>query len=83
MNEAEEQTFQAAITTMGLDQREEYMEITTSWERKGAQKAAQQTAEQIAVNSLREGLSIEMVVKITGLSVERVQQLQAQLQAEN
>ncbi len=79
LNEAEEQTFQAAIITMGLDQREEYMEITTSWERKGAQK----TAEQIAVNSLREGLPVEMVVKITGLSVEKVQQLQAQLQAQN
>lgn len=64
---------------MGLDQREEYMEITTSWERKGIEKGT----EQIAVNSLREGLSIEMIVKITGLSVERVQQLQAQLQAEN
>ncbi|MEM6753123.1 MAG: hypothetical protein AAF630_09165 [Cyanobacteria bacterium P01_C01_bin.38] len=61
------------------------MEITTSWERKGIQKGiqegTQQAAEQIAVNSLREGLSVEMVVKITGLSLEKVQQLQAQLQA--
>ena len=79
LNEAEEQTFQAAISTMGLDEREEYMEITTSWERKGAKK----TAEQIALNSLREGFAVEMVVKITGLTAEKVQQLQAQLQTEN
>ena len=58
---------------MGLDRRKEYMELTTSWERKAL--------EQVALNSLREGLSVEMVVKITGLTVERVQQLQAQLQA--
>ncbi len=77
LNEAEERTFQAAISTMGLDQSEEYMEITTSWEQKGAQQAL----EEVALNSLREGLSVEMVVKITGLTVERVQQLQAQLQA--
>ena len=51
------------------------MEITTSWERK--------TAEEIALNSLREGFSVEMVVKITGLSVEKVQQLQTQLQPQN
>ena len=75
LNEAEEQTFQAAISTMGLDQREEYMEITTSWERKAK--------EEIAVNSLREGFTVEMVAKITGLSVEKVQQLHAQLQTES
>ncbi|MGB3656025.1 MAG: hypothetical protein WBA41_33085 [Rivularia sp. (in: cyanobacteria)] len=83
LNEAEEQTFQAAISTMGLDEREEYMEITTSWERKGIQKGiqegTQQAAEQIALNLLREGFSMEMVAKNTGLTLERVQQLQAQI----
>ncbi|MEM6753122.1 MAG: Rpn family recombination-promoting nuclease/putative transposase [Cyanobacteria bacterium P01_C01_bin.38] len=83
LNEAEEQTFQAAISTMGLDEREEYMEITTSWERKGIEKGTQQAAEQIALNSLREGFTVEMVAKITGLSIEKVQQLQAQLQADS
>ena len=82
LNEAEEQTFQAAISTMGLDEREEYMEITTSWERKGIEKGiqegTQQAAEQIAHNLLREGFSVEMVVKNTGLTVEKVQQLQAE-----
>ncbi len=38
---------------------------------------------EVALNSLREGLTVEMVVKITGLTVERVQQLQTQLQARN
>lgn len=75
LNEAEEETFQETIITMGLDQKEEYMKITTSWERKAL--------EEVALNSLREGLSVEMVVKITGLTVERVQQLQAELQAGN
>ncbi len=36
LNETEEQTFKAAISTMGLDQEEEYMQIITSWEKKGA-----------------------------------------------
>jgi predicted transposase/invertase (TIGR01784 family) len=79
LNETEEQAFKAAISTMGLEQREEYMEIVTSWERKGSQKAF----EQVAINLLREGLAVEMVAKVTELTVERVQQLQAELQVEN
>ncbi|MGB7378804.1 MAG: hypothetical protein WA959_19885 [Rivularia sp. (in: cyanobacteria)] len=39
-NEVEERTFLQTILTMGLEEREEYMEITTSWERKGAQQAS-------------------------------------------
>ncbi|MEH2027543.1 Rpn family recombination-promoting nuclease/putative transposase [Nostoc sp.] len=73
LNETEEQTFKAAISTMGLDQKEEYMQIITSWEKKGAEKAL----EQVALNSLREGISVEIVARITGLTVEQVQQLQA------
>jgi predicted transposase YdaD len=84
LNETEEQAFQQAISTMGLDEREEYMEITTSWERKGIEKGRQEgrqaTLEEVALNSLREGLAVEAVVKITGLPLEKVQQLQAELQ---
>lgn len=47
------------------------MEIVTSWEKQGAKKAY----------SLREGLSVETVIKITALKVERVQDLKAELKA--
>ncbi|GAA6618408.1 hypothetical protein [Scytonema sp. NUACC26] len=76
LNETEEQAFQAAISTMGLEEKEEYMEIVTSWQRKGRIQAL----EEVALNSLREGLSVEAVVRITGLPLEKVQQLQAKLQ---
>ncbi|MDM9385684.1 Rpn family recombination-promoting nuclease/putative transposase [Chlorogloeopsis sp. ULAP01] len=75
----EEQAFQATIDTMGLTEREEIMEIVTSWE----QKAAQKTREEIALNLLREGMATEAIVRVTGLTVERVIQLQAQLTQEN
>ena len=54
-------------------------EIITSWEKEGANKAL----EKVALNSLREGLSVDMVVKITDLTVERVQELKAKLKAED
>ncbi|WP_157374081.1 hypothetical protein [Nostoc sp. PCC 7107] len=47
------------------------MEIITSWEKKALEK--------VAVNSLREGLSVETVARITGLTVEQVQELQIKL----
>jgi hypothetical protein len=46
-------------------------------------KLRKKALEQVAINSLREGLSVEVVARITGLTIERVQQLQAELQVEN
>jgi predicted transposase YdaD len=44
------------------------------------QREAQAERERsIALNFLREGLSVEMVARGTGLSIEEVQQLQQQL----
>ncbi|MHC5739957.1 Rpn family recombination-promoting nuclease/putative transposase [Nostoc sp.] len=79
LDDTEKQVFQAAISTMGLDEQEEIMEIVTSWQQEGAQK----TREEIALNLLREGLAIEVITRVTGLTVEQVQQLQATLSREN
>ena len=63
------------------------MQFVTSWERegikKGRQVGLQEAQEQIAINLLREGLSVELTVRATGLNLARVQELQAQLQREN
>ncbi|MFN6566187.1 Rpn family recombination-promoting nuclease/putative transposase [Dendronalium sp. ChiSLP03b] len=79
LDATEERAFQAAIDTMGLTQQEEVMEIVTSW----GEKAAQKTREEIALNLLREGMSTEAIVRVTGVTLEQVQQLQAQLTQEN
>jgi len=64
----------ALHTDFGTDYKEKYMEIMTSWEERKSEK--------IAINSLREGIAVEVVARITGLTVERVQELQAQMQSE-
>jgi predicted transposase YdaD len=79
LNAAEEELFNATVDRMGLTNEEEYMEIVTSWERKGRQEGRQAAQEEIAKNLLREGLTVELVVRATGLTVERVRELQAQL----
>jgi hypothetical protein len=83
LNAAEEEVFQTTADRMGLLQEEKYMEIVTSWERKGRQEGRQEAQERIAINFLREGLSVELVVRGTGLTLERVRELQAQLEKED
>ena len=63
---------------MGLERKKKYMEIVTSWEKQGANKAL----ERVTLNLLREGISVEMIVKVTDLTVERVQELKAELKIE-
>ncbi|ALF54239.1 hypothetical protein ACX27_17555 [Nostoc piscinale CENA21] len=43
------------------------------------EEAEARTQREIANNSLREGLPMEMVARVTGLSIAEVQQLQQQL----
>lgn len=75
LNEGEEEVFQTEIDRMGLVNEARVMEILTSWEVKAM--------ERIALNLLREGMTSEFVVRVTGVTIERVQQLQAELEQEN
>jgi hypothetical protein len=79
LNAAEEEAFKATADRMGLTNEEVYMEMVTSWERKAAQK----TREEIALNLLRRGMIVSEIAQITGLNIEQVQELQAQLSQEN
>jgi DNA polymerase III delta prime subunit len=65
-NATEEEVFKVTADRMELTKKEEYKQMVTSWEREGAQK----TREEIALNLLREGMSIEAVARLTELKVE-------------
>ncbi len=81
LNEQENQAFKTTVDRMGLtdDEQEKYMEIVTSWKREGIDEAL----EKVAIKSLQMGMTVEVTVQLTGLTLERVQQLQAQLQKES
>jgi predicted transposase/invertase (TIGR01784 family) len=74
----EEEMFQAEIDTMGLAQKEEIMQVTTSWEEKGLEKGLERATQTIALNMLRKGMSLETIAEVTGLTIEQLQVLQAQ-----
>ena len=41
------------------------------------EEASQKKAQQIAVNLLKEGMTLETIVRVTGLSIEQIQQVQS------
>ena len=59
------------VDRMGLNDEEVYVEMVTSWEQEGAQKASTR----IAMNLLQRGMTISETLEITGLTSLRVREL--------
>jgi predicted transposase/invertase (TIGR01784 family) len=78
LNRQEEQTFQAEIDTMGLKEKEAIMQATTSWEERGIVKGEDQARKTIALNLLRQGLTIELIAQATELTITQIQAIQAE-----
>ncbi|WGV29192.1 Rpn family recombination-promoting nuclease/putative transposase [Halotia branconii] len=55
-----------------------YQSILSEGKEEGREEGSQQKARQIALNLLAEGMTVDAIARITGLSVEMVQQLQQQ-----
>ena len=77
----EEEQFQAEIAKLELGQKEEIMEVMTSWERKGMEKGIEREKQAIALNLLRENLPLETIARTTGLTIAQLQDLQVQFAA--
>jgi Putative transposase, YhgA-like len=82
LDEQEEQTFQTEVDTMGIAQKEAIMQTMTSWEEKGfekgEEKGEQKATGKLILNMLREGITVEVVARVTGLSIAEIQELQTQ-----
>lgn len=46
---------------------------------KGIEQGVQEKAQTVALESLKEGLSLSVIAKITGLSIKEIEDLQKQL----
>jgi predicted transposase/invertase (TIGR01784 family) len=76
----EEKTFQAEVDRMDVAQKEEIMQVTTSWERKGIEQGKLEgkleNQRSIALNMLKDNLPLEQISRWTGLSIAELQKLQ-------
>jgi predicted transposase/invertase (TIGR01784 family) len=76
LDREEEKTFQAEVDRMELAQKEEIMQVTTSWERKGIEQGKLENQRSIALNMLKDNLPLEQISRWTGLSIAEIQKLQ-------
>ena len=58
-------------------EREQQMPYVTSIERMGIEQGKEQKRQTIALNMLQENISLETIARITGLTIEQLQQLQS------
>jgi predicted transposase YdaD len=81
LNAKEEKRFQAEIDTMNVAQREEIMQVTTSWEekgiKKGIKKGVAKERQKIALKMLGKNLPLETIAEVTGLTIDQLHALQA------
>jgi predicted transposase/invertase (TIGR01784 family) len=63
-------------------EQEKKMPYITSIEQMGHQKGREAEKEAIALNLLRENISLEIIARTTGLSLEQLEQLQNQIPLE-
>jgi predicted transposase/invertase (TIGR01784 family) len=54
-----------------------YQDILHEGQAQGLELGSEQKAQEIATNMLNEGVAIALIVRVTGLTIEQVQQLQA------
>ena len=71
----ETKTFQAEIDKLEPQQKEAIMQATTSWEEMGMRKERQT----IALNLLRQNVSLEVISEATGLTIKQLQKLQTKV----
>jgi hypothetical protein len=74
LNQSEEKTFQTEIATMSIAQKEEIMEVTTSWEEKGIEKERRA----IALEMLQENLPLDQISRLTKLTIAQIKKLQSE-----
>lgn len=83
--------FLRMLVRMKLDPAHEFTKLPNSWENrgikkglklgieKGVEKGVEKGREEVAFEMLKEGLSIELIAKVTHLDQEAIEELQKQL----
>lgn len=86
LNQQEEQVFEAEVGRLEASEREQVMQIVTSWMEQGLEQGLaqgrQETQTAIALKLLQKNLPLETIVEVTGLTITQLQQLQSSQQHE-
>lgn len=67
------------IKQLNQDESEQILKLPNSWMEKGIQKEMQEEKRKIAFHMLKEGMSIEIIARITELDYEEIKALKRNL----
>ncbi|WP_404452244.1 hypothetical protein [Virgibacillus necropolis] len=62
-----------------LDDAKDILKLPNSWEEKGIEKGRTEEKREIALEMLKEGSSVEFIVKVTQLDKEEVESIKEKL----
>lgn len=79
LNESEEEELMEEIKQLDKQESELIFKLPNSWREKGIAEGIQQEKMQTALEMLREGLSIELIAKVTKLGFNEIQDLREKL----
>ncbi|MBT9140664.1 MAG: hypothetical protein DDT30_01242 [Dehalococcoidia bacterium] len=81
LNKAEEEEYRQRLPReLNPEEVKYYMEITTSYHEKGREEGIKAKARDVALTALKEGASLEFVMRITGLDKEELLKMQKELE---
>ncbi|ASN06461.1 RpnC/YadD family protein [Virgibacillus necropolis] len=75
LNKTEEEKLMEEINQLSQDESERILKLPNSWREKGIQEEK----EKIALEMLKEGLSIELIAKVTHLGLDEIEELKRKL----
>jgi predicted transposase/invertase (TIGR01784 family) len=79
LNESEEKVLMEEIKQLNPDESEQILKLPNSWVEKGIKegikKGESEGKRKIALNMLKEGLSIELIVRVTNLDYTEIEKI--------
>jgi predicted transposase/invertase (TIGR01784 family) len=79
LTESEEKELMEEIKQLNRDESEKILKLPNSWVEKGKEEGIKEGKRAIALNMLKEGLSIELIKKVTNLDYAEIEELSKQL----
>ncbi|WP_066255433.1 Rpn family recombination-promoting nuclease/putative transposase [Neobacillus drentensis] len=79
LNESEEKELMEEIKQLNQDELKQILKLPNSWVEKGKKEGIKEGKRKIAINMLKEGLSIELIVRVTDLDYAEIEEISKQL----
>lgn len=79
LNESEEKELMEEIKQLDREESEQILKLPNSWVEKGKKEGELEGIRKVALNMLKEGSSIEFIVRVTNLDYSEIEEISKQI----